>query len=971
MAGSSITAAQIHRRGYTDLGIALMRENTAFTVGNNSPIGNQNSNGMGAGQSFVSLLGLGSQRTLTLVDGMRVVGAASASPFGAGSGSQVDVSDIPISLIKRIDTKLGGAGAAYGADAVAGVVNYQLDDHFKGVDINAQGNWTQNLDEPQERVSFKAGTGFDHDRGGVVFDFEWRQAAGLLANQRPDVLGANAANYNQPPIGSNNPYNKTIIAAQRGVQATTTGIPMYDGSGGNFPVNFPGINNGGTGILNSQGQNLIFSQNGKALIPLTYNRLLQDGYTAQGGNGYNPSDFTQLYTPSHKYNFTTLGHYDITDHIHATWQAWYVKGSAASKVPSGIINSSYENGSSTIPLTQDSWLANRANNAASVVNGPLALNTNNPYLTADERSTIMNALSANGMPTNTFYMSRMMNDLGLGMFRTDSQMMRFQGGLNGDFKALNRQFNWSLRGVYGRYIEDDYSPSLVIQNFTNALNATTDAQGQIICAPGYSNASVRTGSSSCSPLNPFGYNQMSEASRDYVIANAHSKNINAQRDLQAEINSTLFHLPAGNIRWDLGYEHRREGYNYIPGSYNQGEDMGGGVYQQYGYTIPMAGASGSYYTHEAFGELDIPLIAPHMNIPGVYNLSATANGRFIHNSVAGNYWTYMFGGSWWFTSDVGISGNYAQSVRNPSVTELFSPLTTGYDSGTDPCSDLGVGKGPNPAIRAANCAASGMGTPFHSNINYNSILGTSGGNSHLRNEVSDSYTLSMDLHPHFVHGFNMTTSFVDVKVKQEVNSLGLDQLMAACYDSRTYCDTFTRDSNHQVTGFSEGYFNIGQQHMRVLQTNMSYFFPLRRLGVSDSFGSVLLSGNYSHYLGNTQVIGQSTYQLTGTTQSPKDLFTLNFNYMRGPLTFQWQTIWNGPSHNYVQVNALAYEFNKRPSFAYYNMTIGYDITKNISANFMINNITNAMPKYPRTVNMSRYFDALIGRSFQMNVGVHF
>ncbi|MGO3518886.1 MAG: TonB-dependent receptor plug domain-containing protein [Acetobacter cibinongensis] len=148
MAGTTVDAQQIRARGYTDLGLALMRENTSFTVGDQSPIGSQ---GLGAGQSFVSLLGLGSQRTLTLIDGMRMVGGASASVYGAGSGSQVDVAAIPTSLVKGMDTRLGGAGAAYGADAVAGVVNYRLDDHFTGVDMTAQGGWTQSLIAPSEK----------------------------------------------------------------------------------------------------------------------------------------------------------------------------------------------------------------------------------------------------------------------------------------------------------------------------------------------------------------------------------------------------------------------------------------------------------------------------------------------------------------------------------------------------------------------------------------------------------------------------------------------------------------------------------------------------------------------------------------------------------------------------------------------------------------------------------------------------
>ncbi|MFC0412831.1 TonB-dependent receptor plug domain-containing protein [Asaia lannensis] len=149
MAGSTLDDKQIALRGYNDLGLALLRENPAVSVGDNSPLGAQNL--FGAGQSFVSLLNLGSQRTLTLVDGMRMGGGATASIYGVGSGSQVDVSTLPTSLIKTVDTRLGGAGAAYGADAVAGVINYTLDDHYKGVSLESQGGWSQQLDAASEK----------------------------------------------------------------------------------------------------------------------------------------------------------------------------------------------------------------------------------------------------------------------------------------------------------------------------------------------------------------------------------------------------------------------------------------------------------------------------------------------------------------------------------------------------------------------------------------------------------------------------------------------------------------------------------------------------------------------------------------------------------------------------------------------------------------------------------------------------
>ncbi|KXV22285.1 TonB-dependent receptor [Gluconobacter japonicus] len=962
MAGVTVDAAQLRARGYTDMGLALMRENTAFTVGDNSPIGSQGS--FGAGQSMVSLLGLGSQRTLTLIDGMRMVGGSTASNYGAGSGSQVDVSTIPTSLIKKVDTRLGGAGAAYGADAVAGVVNYQLDDHFTGVDFNAQGNWTQKLDAPQEKITFKAGTEFDHGKGGLVFDVEYRNAGGMVANDRPYITGNQATTYARPAYGSTTPYARVLTPGVRFLQNSVTGLPTTSADYGQLPVR---AGKAGYAFSNAAGQPLMFSQNGQSLVPITYNSALKDGLRASGGNGIALQDYNQLYAPSDKLNLTMLGHYDFTNHLHATWQGWYARGSASSLVGQGTWNTPQFDD----PLSLASYQTN------TVVNGAYQLSTNNPYLTPAVRAQIINGLQAAGQPTDTFYLSRLNQDLDAGMYRTDLQMFRFQGGLNGDFDTVGRHFEWSVKGEYSKYMNDTWEPSIVTQNLVNALNSTTDASGNIVCSPGYTSSTAATRSSSCSPLNPFGYNQMTPAARDYVIADAHSKNTNAQRDLQAEIHSTVAHLPAGDIRWDLGYEHRREGYNFNPGSFFRGEQQADGTYKQYGNSTAIPPTTGAYHTHEVFGELDIPLVSPNMHVPGVYSLSATANGRFINNSMTGNYWTYMFGGAWWPTQDFGLSGNYAQSVRNPSVTELFAPQSTTYNTAQDPCSIEYINSGPNPALRSANCRKEGIPAGgFNSNINYYTAQGKSGGNKSLQNETSHSYTGTLDFHPHFIRGFDLTASFVDVKVNNEITSLDVGDLMNACYDSASYpnnayCNSFKRDSDHQIESFTSGYFNIANQHMQVLQANIDYFLPLYRFGLPQSAGNLELRGNYSHYLRNQQTYLGSTYILNGSTSAPNDLFTLDFNYTRGPLFFQWQTIYYGKSKYQLQVSDYTYEHNNRPGFAYFNTTFGYQITKNIDANFMINNITGALPKYPGTVSLTRYYDAIMGRSFQLNVGVHF
>ncbi|RBM06169.1 TonB-dependent receptor [Novacetimonas cocois] len=961
-AGTTLDAKQLQARGYSNLGLALLRENPAFSVPSNSPVGSQGS--WGAGQTFSGLLALGDQRTLTLIDGMRMVGGATASLYGAGSGSQVDVGTIPTSLVKKIDTRYGGAGAAYGADAVAGVVNYQLDDHFKGIDFNAQGDWTQKLDGGQEKVYLKYGTGFDHDKGGIVFDVEYRNADGLVYNDRAKSIGSEAETYLWPALTSDSPYYYVLTKNERFSQLSATGIPLVNGE-----LNPSYFGQASGGIAAPGGGVLQFSKDGKSLIPLTGTVTRSNYYTA-GGNGLSFENYDQLYTPQTSLNLTTLGHYDFNRHLHATWQGWYQRGEAKSSVNQGLYYSATFEGD---PLTR----ANFDADPQDYVNGNLVLSTANPYLTSAERTTIVNALKAAGQPTDTFYLSRANQDFGEGAFTTTNQMYRFQGGLNGDFEAVGRRFDWSVKGEYSEYLSNTRTLMVDTNNLINALDAVTLPNGTIGCAPGYVNSTAKTRSETCAPLDVFGRNQESAAALKYITSWVNPSNTNKQLDVQAEIHSTVVKLPAGNVRWDLGYEHRWESYNFDAGSILNGELLPDGSRRQYGDEIPTPNTNGAYGTHEVFGELDVPIVSPEMHVPGAYHISATANGRYIHNSMTGSYWTYMFGGSWWPTRDFGFSGNYAQSVRNPSVTELFSPTSRVNSMASDPCAQEDIANGPNPAVRAANCAKQGIPKGFVSNIVNYGIYGTDGGNSHLQNEVSHSYTGSLHFMPHFVPGLQIDASFVDVRISNEIEDLDISDIMSACYDSSSfpnkYCSMFTRDpTTHQVTNYQEGFVNIANQHMQALEGKLNYYIPLSHFGQRFAdWGSFNIGVNYNHYVKNTQTFLGTTYPEVGSTSSPKDSFTANLDYVRGPLFVQWQTIYYGPSKFNVTASQYAETFNSRPDFFYFNTTIGYKITKNLNLNFMMNNVFNELPKGVGTVGLTRYYDVILGRSFEFSAGVHF
>ncbi len=112
------------------------------------------------GQSFLNLRSLGSQRTLILLDGRRVVPST--------SGGTTDISVLPDNIVSRVDVVTGGASAAYGSDAVAGVVNFVLDTKFEGLKMTAQGGVADAGDTENGRLALAAGTSLFGGRGHIV-----------------------------------------------------------------------------------------------------------------------------------------------------------------------------------------------------------------------------------------------------------------------------------------------------------------------------------------------------------------------------------------------------------------------------------------------------------------------------------------------------------------------------------------------------------------------------------------------------------------------------------------------------------------------------------------------------------------------------------------------------------------------------------------------------------------------------------
>ena len=224
----------IDARGFSTLGQALS-EQPAFGIADSSPVGAQSS--FGPGQSFVNFFGLGSQRTLTLVNGRRFVGSNTSTIFGptGSGGSQVDLNLIPTKLIDRVETIAVGGAPIYGSDAIAGTINVILKKSYQGIDLDAQYGISERGDAPDYRVRALAGMNFAGGRGNVTVAGEYNETKGLLYNDRSlPALGR----YYDTRTTAGYPYTRELYTNRRLPSISENGIPLV----GRIGYDFLGIN---------------------------------------------------------------------------------------------------------------------------------------------------------------------------------------------------------------------------------------------------------------------------------------------------------------------------------------------------------------------------------------------------------------------------------------------------------------------------------------------------------------------------------------------------------------------------------------------------------------------------------------------------------------------------------------------------------------------------------------------------------
>ncbi len=973
-----VSSDAIEMRGFDSIGQAL-KEQPAFGTPGATPIGEQSP--LAQGQSFVNFLGLGSQRTLTLVDGRRFVSSNTASIFGpTGAGNQVDLNLIPTKLVDRVETIAVGGAPIYGADAIAGTVNILLRRDFAGFELDGQAGISSRGDAASQRVRALAGHNFGGDRGNITIAGEYSRAEGLTGADRAFFAqGGFFGNASDPA----SPFLQELYRDRRLPAVSESGIPLV---GDGIPLSveqqiatfgFPGFH---FGISDASGSQLRFDGNG-GLTAIDFGRYAGApgtfGVDFEGGNGFSAAPSTNLLASTRRYSGVALARYDLSDNARLFGEAWYANSKGRNLRTQPVFNTG---------------LAGPGGSP----DGNIIVSIDNPYLSPEARAAILAAINMNplsdqnlgGFPQDYFYLSRANSDLTTGESTGEVELMRFVAGLSGALDFAAGRWDWEVAGNIGRSKTRSRSRELVQQNFLNAVDAVRDGNGDIVCRPGAVNAPIATVSSICAPLNLFGTGRSSQAALDYITAIATPVSLNKQKQFTASLTGPLFALPGGDFAVAFGYEHRAESQDFDPGAFFYGADdpdpltdsNGDGDPANdrigYGRATPVLPVYGKFNTDEFSAEFLAPIISPASGAP-INLIEVKGAARYVDHSLAGGDWTWTLGGRLGIVPDLVFRGNFTRAIRAPAVTELFNPSSSYFGFAADPCDAANRGNGPDPATRQANCAADGLPDNFQSLSNSRTFAQAIAGNPALTNEKAKSWTLGVVLEPRFAPQLRASVDYVDIHLKDAISNGGASSIVANCYDSSDFanaadCARFTRGPDGQLSFVEVQYLNLAEQRYKGYLATLDYRVPL-----GSGARSVGFSVAYQHIdeLSTRADAASQRVRLDGMIGYAKDQALATFDYSAADLGLFAQVNYIGKARINPQAAPNFYPggLDRVSAIAFVNLGAIVRADDRFTLRVAVDNVFDRQPPYPypATGGGTTYFSGVLGRYVRFGASASF
>jgi iron complex outermembrane receptor protein len=698
-----------------------------------------------SGTATVNLRNFGADRTLVLVNGRRL-------PAGSPSNTAADLNQIPAPLIKRVEVLTGGAGAVYGSDAVAGVVNFIMNDTFSGLQMEVNqsfynhsqhgGNAAQASSDRNFPLPGKIGAdgkikdgnlliggNFDNNKGNAVVFFGYKKEDAILQSAR-DFTACSLGGF------------------------TNGDKFMCGGSGTSYPGRF----------FTDAGQKTVADANG-GVRP----------YVA-ATDQYNFGPLNYFQRPSERYEFSAFAHYDINEKTRVYGEASFHDDHTVAQIaPSGLFG----------------FDASGAN----------AIHYENPYLSSAWRTAL--GLSAPGDTADALIYRRNVEGGGR---QDDLRNTSYRGVLG--IKGELGDWNYDVFAQMGKVLyAENYFNDFSNVRIGRSLDAVTDTNGNIVCR------SVINGTDpNCVPYNIWSLGKVTPEALKYLQTPGFKRGSTSQSvegfNLSTDLSKYGLKMPGASTGLGIafGFEHRTEKLELATDvEFDTGDLAGQGG--------PTHGVSGGFSVRDYYVEARLPLLEKR---PFAELLSLSASYRKSDYTTGQKTDSYGIGAEWAPTPEVKLRGSYQRAARAANVVELYTAQGLGlFGMDGDPCA------GAKPAATLAQCARTGVTAAQYGTIEdspaqqYNAIFG---GNSELKPEKSDSFTLGLVLTP--TKNLSVTLDAFDMKVKGVIDALPPDTTLASCLETGNpaACGLIQRDRLGTLWALDSAHILAFNQNLAVRKT---------------------------------------------------------------------------------------------------------------------------------------------------------
>ena len=877
-----------------------------------------NSNGA-SGAATVNLRNLGCGRTLVLLNGRRM------PPGTTSGGNCADLNTIPTLLLDRVEVLTGGASSIYGSDAVAGVVNFILDDEFEGFKASYQyGFYNHENDNSSLRalvdsynyekapsdvqtgdtnkVSLAFGGDIDGGKGHITAFFEHTDTKPILQGEFD--ISACALSGGTSRCGG----------------SSTIPPGRWADFGGYGAAGFVNIDPSVTGVdLKVQGNDFV------PRAGQTFN--------------YNPTNFFQR--PDDRINAGFFGKYTLTDNAELYMDATFMKSESNAQI---AFSGTFGNITS--------------------------LPCYNPLLSAQQYATICGNWTGMGgdhAPDFASNAAALAYISGLEIAKGNGDIIDYSAPLYSLKRNVEgnprqsifmiKQYNTTI-GIRGD-INDDWSYDVYYQDSTvdysneyrNDLSVIAINRGvDVISVNGVPTcvSAINGTDASCIPYNLFqgglpgdqgiqGVIDGGQALQNYVANATYIHGDGKQKIFSGYLTGdTGWTIPGapGSVSLVVGFETKELDADFRPDLPSRTGDRSGSG----GATLPIAG---EYDVDEYYFEMGIP-VADGLSVDLGYRTAEYSTGADTDSTKVGAYWT--------INDSVSLRASFQTAQRHANISELYSAVSDGLvDLDNDPCS---IQQNGDPATATqAQCALTGL-APQYYNTDLNSpadqynIKG--GGNPNVAPEESESTTIGVVLTPDSVPGLSLTLDYFDITVEDGIGSISAKTALDKCIETgqSSYCGLINRLPNGSLWlqgGYiSQQLTNIGEESTSGFDVIFSYALdtdwgPVSIEGVTtllDSYDIVELpgspaiscSGNWGGSCGkNPMPEFMGKYQATLSTDFDTD-FTIGLRHL-------------GETDD---LNSNQIDFD---AITYVDLRAQYTPTDNLVVTFGINNFFDEEPEY--------------------------